>query len=131
AAETGVAWKTAVEHSNGPVALVLTRQKLELIERPEGSGMGSAEGLTRGAYVLAEAPGGKPDVVLLSSGSEVGLMLKARDQLRQNGVRARVVSMPCMELFVAQPPAYQDEILPRAVPRVAMEAAHPMSWYRW
>jgi transketolase len=131
ATETGVAWRLAVNHAGGPVALVLTRQKLAFIDRSEGSGIGSAEGLVRGAYVLADAAGGKPAVVLMSSGSEVGLMLKARDKLKDAGIAARVVSMPTMELFAAQPASYQDQVLPPGVPRVAMEAAHPMSWYRW
>jgi transketolase len=130
AAETAVAWKVAVEHEGGPVALVLTRQKLAFIER-EG-GLGSASGASRGAYVLEDASGGSaPSVVLLSSGSEVGLMLKAKAKLAESGIRARVVSVPSMELFEKQPVEYQRSVLPDGVPRVAMEAGHPMSWYRW
>ncbi len=72
-----------------------------------------------------------PDVVLLSSGSEVALILEAQRRLAGDGVRARVVSMPSMELFAAQAPDYRDEVLPPGVPRVSIEAAHPMSWYRW
>ena len=129
ASETAVAWKVAVEHADGPVALVLTRQKLTFIDR--SAGLGEANGLTRGAYILDDARGAKPSVVLISSGSEVGLMLRAKAKLEESGVSARVVSMPSMELFEKQPATYQESVLPRGVPRVAMEAGHPMSWYRW
>ena len=130
AAETAVAWKTAVEHEGGPVALVLTRQKLAFIDRE--AGLGAATGVARGAYVLDDVQkGAKPAVVLISSGSEVGLMMKAKAKLAEGGVAARVVSMASMELFESQPASYQDSVLPPGVPRVAMEAGHPMSWYRW
>ncbi len=128
ASETAEAWRTALSTTGGPVALVLTRQKLALIDR---SSHGAASGLARGAYVLAESDGGTPQVTLISSGSEVAIMLDARRRLADRGVRARVVSMPCHELFARQDEAYQAEVLPTGVPRVAMEAAHPMSWYRW
>ena len=129
ASETAVAWRVAVDHDGGPVALVLTRQKLGLIDRTE---FASAEGLERGAYVLADPPSGrKPQVVLLSSGSEVGLIIQAHQQLAEAGVASRVVSMPSMELFARQPEDYQRQVLPPGVPRVSIEAAHPMSWYRW
>jgi transketolase len=81
--------------------------------------------------VLADVKGGAPQVVLMSSGSEVALVLAAAEKLAEKGVRARVVSMPSHELFALQEPAYRHEVLPRGVPRVAIEAAHPMSWYRW
>ena len=129
ATETGVAWRVAVEHDGGPVALVLTRQKLGLIDRTVYA---SADGLEKGGYVLADPPGGrKPQVVLLSSGSEVGLIVSAHQKLAEAGIAARVVSMPSMELFAAQPASYQSSVLPDGVPRVAIEAAHPMSWYKW
>jgi transketolase len=85
----------------------------------------------RGAYVLKDTPGGAPQVTLLSSGSEVALVLEAQRRLEQDGVRSRVVSMASMELFAAQDAAYQREVLPVDVPRVSIEAGHPMSWYRW
>jgi transketolase len=107
---------------------VLTRQKLGFIDRTR---YGAASGLAKGAYVLADEPGGAPQVVLLSSGSEVALVLAAQEQLAAQGVRARAVSMPSHELFAAQPEAYRREVLPVGVPRVAIEAAHPMPWYRW
>ena len=129
ATETEVAWEVAVEHSDGPVALVLTRQKLGFIDRETYA---PAKGLEKGAYVLADAAGGKkPSVVLLSSGSEVALILKAHQQLSDTGVASRVVSMPSMELFAKQPMEYQQSVLPPGIPRVAIEAAHPMSWYKW
>lgn len=127
ASETAEAWRAALKHK-GPVALVLTRQKLSFIDR---SKYASASGLARGAYVLADAPGGSPEVVLISSGSEVALILDAQKKLEADGVRGRAVSMPSHELFARQDQAYRDSVLPRGVPRIAMEAAHPMSWYRW
>jgi transketolase len=132
ATETAVAWKTAVQHDTGPVALVLTRQKLGFIDRSADSGFGSAEGLAQGAYVLEDPPKGtKPKIVLLSSGSEVALIVKAKAKLAEAGIPSRVVSMASMELFEHQPESYQSSVLPKGIPRVAIEAAHPMSWYRW
>jgi transketolase len=128
ASETTEAWRVALKHKKGPVALVLTRQKLSFIDR---SKYAPAAGLARGAYVLADAPGGAPEVVLMSSGSEVGLVLDAQQKLESGGVRARAVSMPSHELFARQDNAYRNSVLPKGVKRIAMEAAHPMSWYRW
>jgi transketolase len=129
ATETAVAWRVAVEHDGGPVALVLTRQKLGFIDRTVYA---SAAGLEKGCYVLADPPTGKAaQVVLMSSGSEVALVLKAHLQLAEKGIASRVVSMPSMELFGRQADAYQASVLPAGVPRVAIEAAHPMSWYEW
>jgi transketolase len=107
---------------------VLTRQKLGFIDRKVYA---SAEGVAKGGYVLADAEGGAPQGVLLSSGSEVALIVTAREKLAELGVRARVVSLPSHELFAAQPAAYRDSVLPADVPRVSIEAAHTMSWYRW
>jgi transketolase len=126
--ETAEAWRTAIRHTGGPVALVLSRQKLGYIDRERYA---SAAGVARGAYVLADAPGGPPQVVLLASGSEVSLILEAQIQLSAAGIRARAVSAPSLELFAAETPAYRDGVLPPGAPRVAVEAAHPMSWYRW
>jgi transketolase len=134
--ETAEAWRVAVEH-DGPTLLVLTRQKLGFIDREKYA---SADGVRRGAYVLAE--NGQPtapkapaehglDVVLMSSGSEVALILAAHEKLTAQGIRSRVVSMPSHELFAAQDQQYRDSVLPAGVPRLAIEAAHPMSWYRW
>jgi transketolase len=127
ASETAEAWRAALKHK-GPVALVLTRQKLPFIDR---SKYAAASGLARGAYVLADSPGGAPQIVLISSGSEVSLILDAQKKLEAGGIRARAVSMPSHELFARQDQAYRDSVLPKGVKRVAIEAAHPMSWYRW
>jgi len=127
ASETAEAWRAALKHK-GPVALVLTRQKLPFIDR---SKYASAGGLARGAYVLADSPGGAPQIVLMSSGSEVSLILDAQKKLEAGGIRARAVSMPSHELFARQDQAYRDSVLPKGVKRIAIEAAHPMSWYRW
>ena len=126
--ETAEAWRFALQHKTGPVAIALTRQKLGYIDREK---YGAAAGLANGAYVLADAPGGPPEVVLMSSGSEVALVLEAQTKLADQGVRARAVSMPSHELFAAQSAEYQASVLPRDTKRVAIEAAHPMSWYRW
>ena len=128
ASETAEAWRFALKHKAGPIALVLTRQKLSLIDRTKYA---AASGLSRGAYVLADAPGGQPDVVLISSGSEVGLILDAQKKLEADGIRARAVSMPSQEIFARQDQAYRDSVLPKGVKRIAIEAAHPMSWYKW
>jgi transketolase len=127
ASETTEAWRAALKH-NGPTALVLTRQKLSFIDR---SKYAAASGLARGAYVLADAPGGQPEVVLMSSGSEVALILDAQKKLETDGIRARAVSMPSHEIFARQDQAYRDSVLPKGIKRIAMEAAHPMSWYKW
>jgi transketolase len=127
ASETAEAWRVALK-LRSPVALVLTRQKLSFIDRGKYA---PANGLDHGAYVLADAPGGAPEIVLMSSGSEVALVLDAQKKLEADGIRARAVSMPSMELFAKQDQAYRDGVLPKGVKRIAMEAAHPMSWYKW
>ncbi len=125
--EVAEAWRVALHHTTGPVAIVLTRQKLAYFnERPRVQA-----GLKCGAYVLADALGGRPDVVLMATGSEVEIALAARGQLAVQGVAARVVSCPSLELFALQSPEYRDLVLPPDIRRVAIEAAHPMSWYRW
>ena len=127
--ETAEAWRAALKHRTGPVAIALTRQKLPLIDR---STHGAASGVAKGAYVLKDAPeGSAPKAVIMASGSEVEIALNAQAALLEQGVPTRVVSMASMELFAAQPAAYQAEVLPEDVRRVAVEAAHPMSWYRW
>jgi len=124
--ETAVAWRVALQHTHGPVALALTRQNLPILDRTH---MGAADGLERGAYILADADGGTPAIILIASGSEVALALEARKQLAQQGVQARVVSMPSWELFERQPPAYRDAVLPPAVTRrLAVEAGSPQGW---
>jgi transketolase len=125
--ETVEAWRVALRHTKGPVALVLTRQKLPVLDR---SGLGSASGVARGAYVLVDAPA--PDVILIATGSEVSLALEAHTRLGQDGIRSRVVSMPSWELFEAQPDAYRESVVPPSVrARVSVEAASPFGWERY
>lgn len=128
AAETAEAWRSALLHQGGPVALVLSRQKLPLIDRETH---GAVAGAARGGYVLSDPPGVAPAVVLIASGSEVSLALDAQAALAGEGIPARVVSMPSQELFLKQPADYQASVLPSGAKRVAVEAAHPMSWYRF
>ncbi len=129
AAETAEAWRVAIKHRGGPVALALTRQKVATLDRTK---LAPAAGVSHGGYVLAEASGGRPRALLLSSGSEVEIALKARDELEAGGVPTRLVSMPSLELFAREPAAYRAQLLPPDVTcRVAVEAAHPMPWYRW
>ena len=120
------AWKAAVTHRVGPVALVLTRQKVSVIDRTKYA---PAAGLHQGGYVLADSP--NPEVVLVATGSEVELILGAYEQLKAEGGRPRAVSMPCLEYFARQPDTYRESVLPPNVPVVAVEAGAPQSWYRW
>jgi transketolase len=122
------AWRAAIQHQRGPVALVLTRQKVAVVDRAKYA---PAAGLQRGGYVLAEAPGGKAEIVLMGTGSEIELVLGAYEKLKADGRRPMAVSMPCLEYFAQQPQVYRDGVLPPGTPRVAVEAAAPQSWHRW
>lgn len=127
--ETVEAWRFAMEYTDGPLFLALTRQALPTLDRTKYA---PAENLRRGAYVLADARDGNPEVILIASGSEVALALEAYEQLEGQGVRTRVVSMPSWALFDRQPPEYREEVLPSSVrARVSIEAAGPMGWHRW
>jgi len=127
AREVSEAWKVAVE-CDGPVALILTRQNVDILDR---NTFGPASALSKGAYVLAGAEG-TPDVILLASGSEVHVALDARRVLAEKGIQARVVSMPSWELFEAQPQDYKDSVLPPEVTaRLAVEAGVSMGWGRY
>jgi transketolase len=153
--ETAVAWRVGLEREDGPVALLLSRQNLPVFDR---SNMGGADGAERGGYVLWDSSsvndsaraddsagehGGlretgssheeqNPELVLIATGSEVAPTLRAGQDLAAQGTRVRVVSMPCMELFEAQPPDYRDSVIPRDVPaRLAVEAGVSMSWWKW
>ena len=128
--ETAEAWRAALRRTNGPTALVLSRQELPPIDR---SRYASAQGLHRGAYVLAEASGGEPQLILLATGSEVWVALAAREELEQREeIPTRVVSMPCWELFEAQDLDYRDQVLPPQVTaRLAVEAGSTALWHRW
>ncbi|MCC7052463.1 MAG: transketolase [Gemmatimonadaceae bacterium] len=125
AAEVAECWRVAIAHRTGPTAIVLSRQKLPFLGLPADT---VREGVARGAYVVSDSPTA-PRLVLMATGSEVGLALKVRDALAGRGVAARVVSVPSMEIFRAADPAYRAAVLPAGVPRLAIEAAHPMSWW--
>jgi transketolase len=128
--ETVEAWRIAVRHTGGPVGLVLTRQKLPVLDRAT---LGPAADTVRGAYVLADAQSGTiPELILIATGSEVSLALEAHRRLSDEGTRSRVVSIPSWELFEAQPKEYRDSVLPPGVTaRVSVEAASPFGWERW
>jgi transketolase len=124
--ETAWAWRQALEHTDRPTALALSRQALPTLDRTELAG---AEGVAKGGYVLAEASTGKPQVIIVGTGSEVQLCLTARERLEADGTPTRVVSMPCQEWFFAQDEAYRESVLPRGVKaRVSVEAGIAMSW---
>ena len=129
AAETAAAWRVALLRRDGPTALILTRQKLPPLPRED---IGAAEGVARGGYVLAEAQGGAPRVILIATGSEVPVCLAARALLEREGVPTRVVSLPSVELFAAQPAVWREAVLPSSVrARVAVEAGQAFGWHRW
>jgi transketolase len=131
--EVGYAWKTILERRKGPAGLVLSRQNLPVFERGDGDASGdtlaSAKNVAKGAYILAEAPGGTPDVIFLSTGSEVQIAVDAREKLKADGINARVVSVPCQEWFTEQSDAYRESVLPRGVKaRVSIEAGIALTW---
>jgi transketolase len=126
--ETSQAWRAAVEHTTGPVALALTRQDIPILD---GTREKAAEGVSRGGYVLAEASTGNPEVLLIGTGSELQLAVAAREALEADGVPTRVVSMPCLDWFESQDQDYRDVVLPPTVKaRVSVEAGLAISWYR-
>jgi transketolase len=127
--ETVEAWRIAMQHTAGPVGLVLTRQKIPVLDRTT---LAPAAGTAYGAYVLADAGEGLPELILIATGSEVSLALDAHRQLTGEGIRSRVVSMPSWELFEAQSAAYRQAVLPPAVrARVSVEAGSPFGWERY
>ena len=126
--ETAAAWKVALERRNGPTLLALTRQGVPVISEQERV----REGVPRGAYVLDDAPGGSPDIILIATGSEVSLAREAATGLAAQGIAARVVSMPSWELFADQPQSYRDEVLPPDISaRLAIEAGATLGWERY
>jgi transketolase len=128
ATETVEAWRAALTH-RGPTCLILTRQNLPILDR---TGEQAGGGVERGAYVLAEPTRGKPQVILVATGSEVEVAIGAQKMLQEGGVGARVVSMPSWELFEAQPQEYRDAVLPPAVTtRLAVEAGSPLGWFKY
>ncbi|HEX5717079.1 MAG TPA: transketolase C-terminal domain-containing protein, partial [Thermoanaerobaculia bacterium] len=125
--ETAEAWRAALEHRNGPTALALTRQNLPILAETAER---AREGVAKGAYILLDAE--DPQVILIATGSEVWVTLEAGKALQGKGVRARVVSMPCWELFDDQPQEYRDQVLPPAVrKRLAVEAGIPLGWHKY
>jgi transketolase len=125
--ETVEAWTFAIEH-DGPTLLVLTRQAVAHLDRSNAR----SPGIAKGAYILSEAEGGAPDVILIGTGSEVQLCAKAQDKLKSYGVKARVVSMPSWSLFEAQDGSYRESVLPKSIrKRVTVEAASPLGWRQW
>jgi len=131
--ETAYAWLNILERRQGPAGIALSRQNLPVFARGEGAASGetfaSAKNVVKGAYVLAEAPGGTPDVILLSSGSEVQIAVDAREQLKADGINARVVSVPCQEWFAEQSAEYRESVLPAAIKaRVSIEAGIALTW---
>jgi transketolase len=123
------AWKIVAQLQHSPAVLVLTRQNLPTLDR---SKYAPASGVAKGAYVLADAPGGKPDVILLGTGSELSLCVDAYEKLKAEGIKARVVSMPSQEIFEQQDAAYKESVLPASVSaRVSVEMASTFGWGRY
>jgi len=126
--ETAAAWRCAIQNTDHPTVLMFTRQNIPVLD----PALGVAEGVERGAYVLADGPGGKVDVIVIGTGSEVHIALEAQKLLAEKGVAARVVSMPSWERFERQPQTYRDSVLPPAVTaRVAVEAGVTTGWQKW
>ena len=131
--EVAYAWKTILERRNGPAGIALTRQNIPVFERGEGDATGetfaSAKNVAKGAYVLAEAPNGTPDVIFIATGSEVQIAVEARELLKNEGINARVVSAPSLEWFEEQSAEYRESVLPAAVKaRVSIEAGLDLTW---
>ncbi len=127
--ETAVAWRVALETRDRPVALILTRQDVPTLDRTQ---FAAADGLRRGGYVLADAPDGKPELILIATGSEVALIVAAREQLLARKIAVRIVSLPSWALFDAQPQEYRDTVLPPSIgARLAVEAGVSQGWHRY
>jgi transketolase len=127
--ETAEAWRLALSRKDGPACIVLSRQDVPTFDREK---MSPASGVQRGGYVLSDAPGGPPQAVLIATGSELSVAVGAQEKLAAAGVRARVVSLPCWEVFAAQAREYRDQVLPPSLTaRVSVEAAVSFGWERW
>jgi len=127
--ETAEAWRFAIEHKSGPIALALTRQNLPTLDRGKYT---PANGLSRGAYILSDTEGERPDVILIASGSEVHVALEAAEKIRERGTSVRVVNMTSWELFDEQPDDYRNRVLPQEIAvRVAIEAGVTQGWHRY
>jgi len=126
--ETAHAWRVALEHKDGPVVLVFTRQGLPVLDQDK---YGKAEGLEKGAYILSDSEG-QPELILMATGSEVALIMDAQAKLKEEGIAARVVSMPSWELFEKQDAAYKEEVFPKAIrKRLAVETGSPLGWHKY
>jgi transketolase len=125
--ETAIAWAESLERQGGPSSLLLSRQNLPFQQRDEAT----VAAIARGGYVLADAAGGKPKLVIIATGSEVGLAVAAREKLEGDGVGVRVVSMPSTSVFDRQEPRYRDAVLPRGTPRLAIEAGVSDYWRKY
>jgi transketolase len=126
--ETAQAWRVALEHEGGPVAIALTRQSIPIIDQEKYA---KAESLERGAYILSESEG-DAELILIGSGSEVNLLLTAQEKLKEKSIRARVVSMPCWELFDKQDNTYKEKVLPKNIrKRLSVEAASTQGWLKY
>jgi transketolase len=131
--EVAWAWKTILSRREGPAGIALTRQNIPVFERGDGAAEGetfaSAKFVEKGAYVLAEAPGGTPDLIFIATGSELQIAVDAREKLKVDGINARVVSAPCLEWFEEQDEAYRESVLPKDVKaRVSIEAGIALGW---
>jgi len=126
--ETRVAWQVAIESRNNPVALILSRQNVPTLDRQK---FASAEGLRKGAYILSDPKDGKPQIILIATGSEVGLIVAAQQKLEEQKIAVRLVSMPSWELFEAQSKEYKESVLPRSIPKLSVEAAISQGWERY
>ena len=124
--ESAVAWASAIERKDGPSSLLFSRQNLAFQKR----GAATIENIRRGGYVLSEAAG-KPQAIIIATGSEVALAMSAQQTLAESGIHVRVVSMPSTNVFDRQDAAYRDSVLPRGVPRVAVEAGVSDGWYKY
>ena len=125
--ETMMAWNAALAHATGPTALLLTRQNVPFQQRTQAQ----IDGISRGAYVLSEAAGGKAQAILLATGSEVGLAIDAQAKLAEGGIAVRVVSMPCTDVYDRQDAAYKAALLPEAVPKISLEAGVTGTWWKY
>jgi len=127
--ETAAAWRAAIGAKDRPTALILTRQDVPTLDRTR---FAKADGLRHGAYVLADAPHGKPDILLIATGSEVGLIAEVSEKLKEKKIKVRLISMPCWELFDAQPRSYRDSVFPPSVhARLAVEAGATQGWRKY
>ena len=134
--ETAFAWKTMLERRQGPAGIALTRQNIPVFKRGEADATGAvfagAENTSKGAYILVDAANGKPQLILIATGSELQLAVSAREQLEQQGISTRVVSAPCLEWFDEQSDAYRESVLPKAVTaRVSVEAGLSLGWSKY